>query len=322
MNEDGIRLNRFMSEAGLCSRREADRKIEAGEVTVDGKIATLGTRVYPGQKVVADGRVLKGKAREVILLVNKPKGIVCTAEKSEPDNIVDYIDYPVRIYPVGRLDKDSHGLIVMTNNGDIVNRMMRSGNHHEKEYHVRVDKPVTEEFLKAMRTGVWLNELEVKTRPCKVEKNGERTFTIVLTQGLNRQIRRMCEALGYRVRDLVRTRVMNLTLSGIPEGGYREITPEEHAELMKLIRNSPSESQYAAEKRNTYRKDKNRRISKHYRDASASAAEDNREKRSGDRSAERNGRNDGSGSRGRSYRNHTEGRNQNRKSYNHKPKHR
>jgi 23S rRNA pseudouridine2604 synthase len=240
MDTMGTRINKYLSEAGVCSRREADRLVDAKEVLVDDQLAEKGTRVFPGQKVYVKGKLVSTEDQNVLLLVNKAKGIVCTTAKDEGMNIVDYVNFPVRVYPIGRLDKDSHGLILMTNQGDLVNKMMRAGNYHEKEYVVRVDKEVTEEFIHKMSRGIYLRELEQKTRPCKVKKLSYDTFKIILTQGLNRQIRRMCEACNYRVRDLKRVRIMNLTLDGIPEGQYREIKPEEYKELEKLLRHSTS----------------------------------------------------------------------------------
>jgi len=239
----GTRINKYLSEAGVCSRREADRLIEAGDVMIGDLMAEKGSRVMPGDKVFVKGQKVDTEDQNILLLVNKKKGIVCTTAKDEVNNIVDYVNFPVRVYPVGRLDKDSRGLILMTNQGDLVNKMMRAGNYHEKEYVVRVDKEITEEFIQSMSKGIYLTELGVKTRPCKVKKLSFDTFKIVLTQGLNRQIRRMCEACNYRVRDLRRVRIMNLTLEGIPEGQYREIRPEEYKELLKLLRNSSSAPQ-------------------------------------------------------------------------------
>lgn len=235
METEGIRLNKFLSEAGVCSRREADRQIDAGNVFVNGKVATMGLRVTERDVVEFQGKEIFTKPKPVLLLCNKPEGIVCTAEKREKNNIVDYIHYPVRLYPVGRLDKNSRGLLLMTNQGELVNRIMRARNYHEKEYIVRVDKPITRTFITDMAKGVFLPELDVKTRPCQVEKLSKYTFRIVLTQGLNRQIRRMCQVFGYHVRDLQRTRIMNLTLEGIKEGEYREIRKEEYEELLSLL---------------------------------------------------------------------------------------
>lgn len=235
MEEEGIRLNKFLSEAGICSRREADRQIEAKNVWINGKAAEKGQRVFAGDVVEYQGKEVFSKPKPELLLFNKPAGVVCTAEKKEKNNIVDYLHYHTRLYPVGRLDKDSRGLILMTNQGDLVNKIMRARYEHEKEYLVRVDKPVTAEFVQAMEKGVYLKELDTKTRACKVEKCSKFTFRIILTQGLNRQIRRMCETLGYRVRDLQRVRIMNLCLDGLKEGEYRQILPQEYEELKQLL---------------------------------------------------------------------------------------
>lgn len=235
---EGIRINKFLSEAGVCSRREADRQIEAGNVTIDGRMAETGSRVLPGQEVCFLGKPVKKEEEMILLVVNKPVGIVCTAEKREKNNIVDFVNYPKRIYPVGRLDKDSSGLILMTNNGEIVNKMMRAGNMHEKEYIVTVNKPLSDSFLRGMAGGVPLVELGVTTRKCKVEKLGKRKFKIILTQGYNRQIRRMCEYFGYRVEELVRVRIMNISLGDLKEGTYRHVTKEEWGQLQKMIAHS------------------------------------------------------------------------------------
>lgn len=242
MEKEGIRINKYLSESGVCSRREADRQVEAGNVSIDGRTAVMGDRVMPGQQVVFCGKRVQQEEEPILLLVNKPVGIVCTAEKREKNNIVDYLHYPKRIYPVGRLDKESGGLLLMTNQGDLVNKIMRAGNYHEKEYIVTVNRPVTEEFLRGMAGGVPLKELQTMTRPCPVEKLGPKTFRIVLTQGLNRQIRRMCEYFGYRVVSLTRVRIMNLTLGNLAPGTYRRITEREMTELKKLLRFSKSES--------------------------------------------------------------------------------
>ena len=242
-NEDksDVRLNRFLSDAGFCSRREADRLIEAGRVTVDGTKAELGTRVRPGQVVKVGSKVVRQNDRMVLIAFNKPRGIVCTTDRvREKNNIIDYIHYPERIYPVGRLDKDSEGLLLMTNQGDLVNKIMRSGNAHEKEYIVTIDKPVTEHFLEQMAGGIRLSELDQVTRPCKVKKVDRNTFSIILTQGLNRQIRRMCEACGCQVKRLVRVRIMNIRLGNLRTGAYRQITKEEYEELTGLLKDSSS----------------------------------------------------------------------------------
>ena len=232
-----VRLNKYLSEAGVCSRREADRLIADGRVTVDGRIAQTGMRVSPGQEVRVGRKVVSKRDEMVGLAINKPKGIVCTEEKRERNSIVRFLNYPIRVTYIGRLDKDSRGLLLMTNNGDIINRMMRSANCHEKEYKVTVDKEITEEFIEKMSGGVPI--LDTVTRPCRVTKIGKYTFSIILTQGLNRQIRRMCGALGYEVRDLLRVRVMNIRLGSLKEGEYRKLTDEELEELYSLIQDSP-----------------------------------------------------------------------------------
>ena len=232
-----VRLNKYLSEAGVCSRREADRLIADGRVTVDGRIAQTGMRISPGQEVRVGRKVVSKRDEMVVLAVNKPKGIVCTEEKRERNSIVRFLNYPIRVTYIGRLDKDSRGLLLMTNNGDIINRMMRSANCHEKEYKVTVDKEITEEFIEKMSGGVPI--LDTVTRPCRVTKIGKYTFSIILTQGLNRQIRRMCGALGYEVKDLLRVRVMNIRLGSLKEGEYRKLTDEELEELYSLIQDSP-----------------------------------------------------------------------------------
>ena len=234
-----VRINKFLSEVGVCSRREADRQIEAGNVTIDGKIAQMGDRVSEGQQVCFQGVPVKKEEEMILIALHKPAGIVCTAEKREKNNV---INYPKRIYPVGRLDKDSEGLLLLTNNGDIVNKMMRSGNMHEKEYIVTVNRPVTDSFLHGMANGVPLVELNTTTRKCRVERTGKKQFRIVLTQGLNRQIRRMCEYFGYRVQKLVRVRIMNIELGDLEPGKYRDVTPQEYKRLLELIASSSNAS--------------------------------------------------------------------------------
>lgn len=236
--QGGTRINKFLSEAGICSRREADRQIEAGNVTIDGRTAVAGDRVFPGQRVIYCGEMVSREEEMILLVFHKPRGIVCTAQKREKDNVVDYIHYPKRIYPVGRLDKDSEGLLLLTNNGDIVNKMMRAGNRHEKEYLVTVNKPVSDAFIRGLAGGVPLVELGVTTRKCRVERVGKKQFRIVLTQGLNRQIRRMCEYFGYRVQRLVRVRIMNIELGDLRAGTYRNITEEEYIQLQNMIADS------------------------------------------------------------------------------------
>ena len=232
------RLNKFLSDAGVCSRREADRIIAAGKVTVDGKRAELGTRVVYGQRVKVGKKVIENGQDFILLAVNKPTGIVCTEEKRERKSIVRFLNYPTRITYIGRLDKDSGGLLLMTNQGDIINKIMRAGNQHEKEYKVTVDKEITQEFLQKMSAGVPI--LDTVTRECEVEQMGKYTFRIVLTQGLNRQIRRMCETLGYQVKKLIRTRIMNIQLGDLKSGSYRALTEDETAELMEMIKDSSS----------------------------------------------------------------------------------
>jgi 23S rRNA pseudouridine2604 synthase len=220
-----MRLNKYISETGVCSRREADAWIVAGRVTVNGLRAELGTKVGEGDDVRVDGRPLGAPKRHVYLALNKPVGITCTTERNVGGNIVDFVGHRERIFPIGRLDKDSEGLILLTNNGDIVNEILRSENEHEKEYLVEVDRPLTGAFLRGMATGVPI--LDTVTKPCQVERLTRNSFRIVLTQGLNRQIRRMCEHFGYRVRRLRRVRVINITLDGIAVGKWRNLRRHE-----------------------------------------------------------------------------------------------
>ena len=232
--KESVRLNKYLSEAGVCSRREADRLIESGKVTVDGVTAQMGMRVTAGQIVKVGKKTVSKQDEMIVLAVNKPKGIVCTEDQRERDSIVRFLNYPVRVTYAGRLDKDSRGLLLMTNNGDIINQMMRAANRHEKEYKVTVDKEITEQFIKKMSEGVPI--LDTVTRPCTVEKIGKYTFSIILTQGLNRQIRRMCAAFGYEVKDLVRIRIMNIRLGSLKEGAYRKLTDEELEELYEMLK--------------------------------------------------------------------------------------
>lgn len=231
-----MRLNKYLSDAGVCSRREADRLVQDGKVTVDGKTAVLGMQIEEGQEIWVNGKEVRREEKKVLLLFHKPRGIECTANPKIKNNVISYIDYQIRIYYIGRLDKDSEGLLLLTNQGELVNKMMRAGNCHEKEYLVTVDKPVTDDFIRKMSCGVPI--LGTVTRKCHVEKTGEKSFCIILTQGLNRQIRRMCEYLGYRVKRLKRVRVMNLELGSLPAGQYREATKKELEELKSLIRDS------------------------------------------------------------------------------------
>lgn len=230
-----VRINKFLSQAGLCSRRQADFYIEQGKVTVDGILAEPGTKVMEGQEVCFEGKPVHMDRQVVYLAYHKPKGIVCTSSKEEKNNIIDAVGYPVRIYPVGRLDKDSQGLILLTNDGDAANEIMKARNYHEKEYEVTVNKRITNEFMQGMRNGVPIADLNTVTRKCSVKKEGPESFRIVLTQGLNRQIRRMCEYFGYRVTKLRRVRVMNIRLGGLKEGSFRKLTPEEIKKLKEEL---------------------------------------------------------------------------------------
>ena len=231
--QDGVRLNKWIADSGYCSRREADRLIEDKKVTIDGKTGTLGDRVLPGMKVCVDGKPVGRQTHKVYIALNKPEGVVCTADPREPMNVVDYIGHTERIFPIGRLDKDSGGLLLMTNDGEIVNRILRAAGKHEKEYIVSVNKPITQEFLQKMAEGVEI--LDTKTLPCKITQEGKFEFRIILVQGLNRQIRRMCEALGYRVLTLHRVRIMNITLGRLKPGHWRNLTPAELNGLMEQL---------------------------------------------------------------------------------------
>ena len=233
MEQMGKRLNKFIADSGYCSRREADRLIEEGKVLIDGRIGVLGDKILPGMRVVVDGHLVSGESDKVYIALNKPKGIVCTTDPREPMNVVDYIDFPQRIFPVGRLDKDSEGLLLLTSDGEIVNRILRAAGGHEKEYEVMVDKPVTTEFLQKMAAGVPI--LDTVTLPCRVRRTGDRSFNIIIVQGLNRQIRRMCEYFGYNVTSLRRIRIMNIKLGNLKPGQWRELTQQEFSELMKRL---------------------------------------------------------------------------------------
>ena len=232
-----IRINKFLSEAGFCSRREADRLLEEGRITINGVKPELGTKVSPEDEIRVNGQLItEPKDKPVYLAFNKPVGIVCTTDqKREKNNIIDYINYPKRIFPIGRLDKPSEGLILLTNDGDIVNKILRARNNHEKEYLVWVDKPITRKFIREMSNGVPI--LDTVTRKCYVEQTGTFEFRIILTQGLNRQIRRMCEYLGYEVKKLKRIRIMNIELD-IPKGKWRDLTSKEISDLNKLLSDS------------------------------------------------------------------------------------
>ena len=232
------RINKYLSEVGFCSRRVADRLIEEGKVSINGEIAEIGSKVKECDQVEVEGQKIINsiKQKNIYLAFNKPIGIVCTTDRRvEPDNIIDFIKYPIRIFPIGRLDKPSEGLIFLTNDGDIVNKILRAKNNHEKEYIVSVNRPINKEFIQSMSNGVEI--LDTITKNCFVKQLGQKKFKIILTQGLNRQIRRMCESLGYRVKSLKRVRIMNIKLD-VPIGKYREFTKKELLELNKLLENS------------------------------------------------------------------------------------
>lgn len=230
--EDGMRLNKYMAQAGLCSRREADRHIEKGEVYINGCKAVMGQLVYPNDKVTIGAKELSNLEKKVILAWNKPVGVTCTEnDKHAKRKISDVLRYPIRLTYAGRLDKDSQGLLIMTNDGDLIHQMMRGANGHEKEYVVKVDKELTADFKNSMETGIFLKELNRTTKACKVFVEGKYTFRIILTEGLNRQIRRMCEALGYKVTSLTRVRVVNILLGDLKPGEYRELTDQERKQL-------------------------------------------------------------------------------------------
>ncbi|NMD37871.1 MAG: 23S rRNA pseudouridine(2604) synthase RluF, partial [Christensenellaceae bacterium] len=222
---DNRRLNKYIADSGYCSRREADKLIEQGKVTINGRIAQIGERVAPNSKVVVNKQLISHDSDKVYIALNKPIGIVCTTDLREPNNIVSFVNYPARIYPVGRLDKDSEGLILLTSDGDIVNKILRAQGKHDKEYEVKVDKTITQDFLDKMASGVPI--LGQKTLPCKIYKTGNRSFRIILIQGLNRQIRRMCEYLGYNVVNLKRTRIMNINLGRMKVGQWRPLSDKE-----------------------------------------------------------------------------------------------
>ena len=230
------RLNKYLSETGICSRREADKFIEEGRVTINGVKATMGTKVLKGQKVYLNGKLVKREEELVYIALNKPVGITCTTEKKVKGNIVDFVNHKKRIFPIGRLDKDSQGLIFLTNDGDIVNKILRAGNNHEKEYIVTVDKPITNDFIKRMGNGIPI--LGTITNKCFVKQEGKYIFRIILTQGLNRQIRRMCEYLGYTVKKLERIRIMNVSIDHLKIGQWRNLTSYELKEIDKLITSS------------------------------------------------------------------------------------
>ncbi|MFB0831234.1 23S rRNA pseudouridine(2604) synthase RluF [Brevibacillus laterosporus] len=228
-----MRINKFISETGYCSRREADKLIETGRVTINGVIAELGSQATSEDDVKIDGKALGIKKEAIYIALNKPVGITCTTERHIKGNIIDFVNHPERIFPIGRLDKDSEGLILLTNDGDIVNKILRAENNHDKEYIVTVDKPITDSFLKGMASGVRI--LGTTTKPCQVQRMNERSFRIILTQGLNRQIRRMCQVFGYKVQRLQRIRIMNIHLDGIKKGEWRDVTTKELNQLLQNL---------------------------------------------------------------------------------------
>ncbi len=229
-------LNKFISETGICSRREADKWIDEGRLTINGIIARKGNRVTGTDEVLLDGKPLIEKPQTIYIAFNKPRGVTCTTDLKDPSNIIDYLKFPERIFPIGRLDKPSSGLIFLTNDGDIVNKILRAGNNHEKEYIVTVDKPITGAFLEKMQNGVPI--LNTVTQPCFIVQENKNTFRIILTQGLNRQIRRMCETLGYQVQTLHRIRIMNINLDNLPLTKWRNFTEKEILEINDLIKSS------------------------------------------------------------------------------------
>ncbi|MDG6773515.1 pseudouridine synthase [Thiomicrorhabdus sp. ZW0627] len=237
-NERLVRINKFLSEAGVCSRKQADRLIEQGEVSVNGATAFLGMKICDGDHIMVGGVPIESKPDPIYLLYHKPVGITCTHDLSVADNLVEAVDFPQRVFAVGRLDKASEGLMLLTNDGEIVNRVLRAENAHQKVYAVTVDKPVTQEFLQTMSSGVAI--LDTVTRPCQVSRLGENRFEIILTQGLNRQIRRMCKTLRYRVTRLQRQRIMHLELGDLQEGQWRFLTEEEKGTLIGQLRDSSS----------------------------------------------------------------------------------
>lgn len=249
---NAIRLNKAISETGFCSRREADKIIEQGRVLLNGKVGVLGDKAIPEDKIEIDGKPLLRESKLVYIAFNKPVGITCTTERDIEGNIIDFINHKERIFPIGRLDKPSEGLIFLTNDGDIVNKILRAGNNHEKEYAVMVDKPITKDFILQMSSGVPI--LDTVTLPCHVEKESDFVFKIILTQGLNRQIRRMCDYLGYKVYRLKRLRIMNVTLDGIAPGKWRDLTSKELDEIQKLVASS-SKTEEASLKKQDYTED-------------------------------------------------------------------
>jgi len=232
-----MRINKYLSETGIVSRRGADKWIAEGKVTINGELATVGSQVEAGDMVCVDGKEVKKEEQLVYIALNKPVGITSTTERHIKGNVVDFVNHPLRIFHIGRLDKESEGLLLLTNDGDIVNKILRAENHHEKEYIVQVDQPITEQFIKKMGAGVDI--LDTTTLPCYVEKISDKVFKIILEQGLNRQIRRMCSALGYSVKRLQRIRIMNIKLGNLKVGQWRDLTEKERTELFRLLKYTP-----------------------------------------------------------------------------------
>ena len=232
-----MRINKYLSETGIVSRRGADKWVEGGKVTINGELATVGSQVEAGDLVCVDGKEVKKEEQLVYIVLNKPVGITSTTEQHIKGNVVDFVNHPLRIFHIGRLDKESEGLLLLTNDGDVVNKILRAENHHEKEYIVQVDKPITEQFITKMGAGVDI--LDTTTLPCDVEKISDKVFKIILEQGLNRQIRRMCSTLGYSVKRLQRIRIMNIKLGNLKIGQWRDLTDKERTELFKLLNYTP-----------------------------------------------------------------------------------
>lgn len=253
-NEDSISLNKFLSSTGICSRREADRIIEAGRVLLNGQIAQKGNRVFEGDEVLLDGKAIQSKPEPIYIAFNKPVGIVCTTDLKEKDNIISYINHSQRLFHIGRLDKPSQGLIFLTNDGDIVNKILRAGNNHEKEYIVSVNQEITPQFIHKMSNGVPI--LGTVTQKCKVNQLGKFKFQIILTQGLNRQIRRMCQYFGYEVSSLNRVRIMNVQLGNLKIGHWRELTGKEMQQINQLVAQSSKTEEASIDLHKNKKKDK------------------------------------------------------------------
>jgi 23S rRNA pseudouridine2604 synthase len=307
--KSSTRLNKYISESGICSRREADRYIEQGNVIINGRRAKIGDQVFAGDRVTVNGNALEPKKTEdiIFLAFNKPKGVTCTTEESTKGNIVDYVNHSTRIFPIGRLDKDSQGLIFLTNDGDIVNKILRAGNKHEKEYLVTVNKPITDHFIIGMSGGVPI--LGETTKKCQVAKESPFVFKIILIQGLNRQIRRMCEYFGYEVTKLVRTRIMNINLKGLPVGDWRDLSQQEMAGIYKLIENSSSEENRSGSGRTSKNKSKGRDEKRPGKGSSPGRKFEKPNSKPGERSFRKSGSEANDKSFNKSYRSKNSGRN-------------